>query len=62
MMVGGNIQGETRVMTTAIVLETRRGNFSTALALGLILLLFAFVVNLMLTQLQQRERTMRLPW
>jgi tungstate transport system permease protein len=61
MMVGGNIQGETRVMTTAIVLETRRGNFSTALVLGLVLLFFAFVVNLLLTQLQQRERVTRLP-
>ncbi len=56
MMVGGNILGETRVMTTAIVLETRRGNFATALALGLILLLFAFAANLALTHLQQRER------
>ena len=56
MMVGGNILGETRVMTTAIVLETRRGNFATALALGLILLAVAFAANLALTQLQQRER------
>jgi tungstate transport system permease protein len=60
MMVGGNIQGETRVMTTAIVLETRRGNFNVALALGLVLLGFAFAVNLALTHLQQRGRT-RLP-
>src|SRR5690606_40579980 len=45
MMVGGNIAGETRVMTTAIVLETRRGNFATALAFGLVLLFLAFVVN-----------------
>jgi tungstate transport system permease protein len=43
MLVGGNIAGETRVMTTAIVLETRRGNFATAMALGLILLLLAFM-------------------
>ena len=62
MMVGGNISGETRVMTTAIVLETRRGNFSLALSLGLILLSFAFVVNYLLTHLQQRERLTRLPW
>jgi tungstate transport system permease protein len=62
MMVGGNISGETRVMTTAIVLETRRGNFSMALGLGLILLSFAFVVNFLLTHLQQRERVTRLPW
>jgi tungstate transport system permease protein len=55
MMVGGNIAGETRVMTTAIVLETRRGNFRTALALGLVLLAIAFVVNVMLTLAQQRR-------
>jgi tungstate transport system permease protein len=53
MLVGGNIAGETRVMTTAIVLETRRGNFATAMAFGLILLLLAFVVNLLLTRAQQ---------
>lgn len=53
MMVGGNILGETRVMTTAIVLETRRGNFSTALALGLVLLMLAFAVNVALTRAQQ---------
>ena len=38
MLVGGNIEGQTRVLTTAIVLETRRGNFALALALGIILL------------------------
>ncbi len=53
MMVGGNILGETRVMTTAIVLETRRGNFAAAIALGLVLLVLAFAVNLVLTRLQQ---------
>jgi tungstate transport system permease protein len=53
MMVGGNIAGETRVMTTAIVLETRRGNFATAMALGLILLFLAFIVNAALTRVQQ---------
>jgi len=53
MMVGGNIAGETRVMTTAIVLETRRGNFATALAFGLVLLALAFVVNALLTRAQQ---------
>jgi len=52
-MVGGNIAGETRVMTTAIVLETRRGNFATALAFGLVLLFLAFVVNALLTRAQQ---------
>jgi len=45
MLVGGNIEGQTRVLTTAIVLETRRGNFALALALGLILLTLAFVTN-----------------
>lgn len=55
MMVGGNIAGETRVMTTAIVLETRRGNFRTAVMLGIVLLLLAFVVNVMLTLAQQRR-------
>ena len=45
MLVGGNIDGQTRVLTTAIVLETRRGNFALALALGLILLALAFAAN-----------------
>lgn len=45
MLVGGNIEGRTRVLTTAIVLETRQGNFDLALALGLILLTLAFVAN-----------------
>jgi tungstate transport system permease protein len=53
MMVGGNIAGETRVMTTAILLETRQGNFAAAMALGLILLAVAFVVNAALTRAQQ---------
>jgi tungstate transport system permease protein len=55
MMVGGNIAGETRVMTTAIVLETRRGNFRTAVILGLVLLAIAFAVNMILTVAQQRR-------
>ncbi len=63
MLVGGNIMGETRVMTTAIVLETRRGNFALALALGLVLLLIAFAVNLALTRIQQgRPAWDRGPW
>jgi tungstate transport system permease protein len=53
MLVGGNISGETRVMTTAILLETRRGNYSIALAFGIVLLLIAFAVNLLLARLQQ---------
>ena len=58
MLVGGNIAGETRVMTSAIVLETRRGDFATALALGVILLLVAFAVNFALTTAQQRGATL----
>lgn len=52
MMVGGNIEGKTRVMTTAIVLETRRGNFEMAIGLGLVLLALAFVINALLYRLQ----------
>jgi tungstate transport system permease protein len=56
MMVGGNIAGETRVLTTAAVLETSKGNLALAVAFGLILLLLAFAVNLVLTLAQQRGR------
>jgi len=52
MLVGGNIQGQTRVMTTAIVLETRKGNFDLAILLGLVLLLVTFLVNLLILRLQ----------
>jgi len=52
MLVGGNIQGETRVLTTAIVLETRKGNFSLALALGIVLLILSFSANYMRYKLQ----------
>jgi ABC-type tungstate transport system permease subunit/ABC-type tungstate transport system substrate-binding protein len=55
MIVGGNLLGETRVMTTAIVLETRRGNFGVAIALGVVLLAIAFAVNLLLTLLHARR-------
>lgn len=55
MTVGGNLRGSTRVLTTAIVTETSRGNLPVALALGLVLLLLAFLVNLVLTVLQQRR-------
>ncbi len=48
MIVGGNLLGETRVMTTAIVLETRRGNFGVAVALGVVLLLVALYINVLL--------------
>jgi tungstate transport system permease protein len=56
MMVGGNLAGETRVLTTAAVLEASRGAFGAALALGIILLVLAFTVTLGLTALQQRGR------
>src|SRR5512141_1761574 len=52
MLVGGNIAGQTRVLTTAIVLNTRQGDFSLALALGLILLTLTFAVNVLLMKLQ----------
>jgi len=55
MLVGGNIEGRTRVLTTAIVLETRQGNFDLALALGLILLLLAFVANALAVHFQVGE-------
>ena len=54
LMVGGNIKGQTRVLTTATVLETRMGNFEVAIALGVILLLLTFAVNFLLTRIQQR--------
>jgi tungstate transport system permease protein len=52
LLVGGNIAGETRVLTTSIVQETRQGDFSLALALGLILLALTFAVNTALMKLQ----------
>ncbi len=56
IMVGGNIKGYSRVLTTATVMETSRGNFDIAIALSIILLLLAYFINLVLTQIQQRER------
>lgn len=52
MMLGGNIQGSTRTMTTAIALETSKGDFELGLALGLLLLLIAFAVNLLMQALK----------
>jgi len=52
MLVGGNIEHSTRVLTTAIVLETRQGNFDRALALGMILLGLSFAINLLMLRLQ----------
>jgi len=54
MMVGGNIRGFTRVVTTAIALETSKGELELALALGMILLLLALIINIALNRLQQR--------
>jgi tungstate transport system permease protein len=56
IMVGGNIKGSTRVLTTATVMETGRGNFDIAIALSVILLLLTFAVNYLLTRIQQAER------
>lgn len=57
ILVGGNIEGSTRVLTTAIVLETRQGNFELALALGGVLLALTFVANFMLQRLAGRPAT-----
>jgi len=57
MMVGGNIEGDTRVLTTAAVLAASRGDFALAIAFGLILVAIAFAVNLVLTTAQQWGRS-----
>ena len=54
MLVGGNIAGKTRVLTTSIVLNTRQGEFALAIALGVILLALAFIANIALLKLQGR--------
>jgi tungstate transport system permease protein len=56
IIVGGNIRYHTRVLTTAIVLETSRGEFETAVALGMILLALAFIINYIITVIQERSR------
>ena len=56
MMVGGNIKGQTRTLTTAMALETGKGNFEIALALSVLLLVVVFAVNWALTAIQQRGR------
>ncbi|OGU17734.1 MAG: tungstate transporter permease [Geobacteraceae bacterium GWC2_53_11] len=56
IMVGGNIKGQTRVLTTATVMETGKGNFDTAIALSIILLSLTFLINLLLTIIQQKRR------
>ena len=54
LMVGGNIRGATRVITTAIALETSKGELALAIALGIILLFLALIINIVLNRLQQR--------
>ena len=56
MMVGGNIRGQTRVLTTAIVMETSRGEFAQAIALSVLLLIITFLINWTLTWIQQRGK------
>ena len=56
MMVGGNILGETRILTTSIVMEVSKGNFDVAIALSFILMTLAFLITFCLTSLQQRKR------
>ena len=55
ILVGGNIEGKTRTLTTAIVLETGKGNFDLAMALGVILLLISFFINFAMIRLQGRD-------
>jgi tungstate transport system permease protein len=55
MMLGGNISGSTRTMTTAIALETSKGNFELGLALGMVLLIIAFAVNLLMQGLKNKN-------
>ncbi len=56
LMVGGNIKGYTRVLTTSIVLETSMGSFDRAIALSIILLIIAFIINYFLTRVQEKMR------
>ena len=60
MMVGGNIKGETRVLTTATVMEVGKGNYDLAIAISLVLLLGAFSVVVLLTWLQHGGRKLQL--
>jgi tungstate transport system permease protein len=56
MMVGGNILGQTRVLTTATVMETSKGNFGAAIALSLILLVLVYIISFILSSIQQQSR------
>jgi tungstate transport system permease protein len=55
LMVGGNIRGFTRTLTTAISLETSKGDLELSLALGIVLIMIALVINISLNRLQQRS-------
>ncbi len=55
MLVGGNIEHSTRVMTTAIVLETGKGEYSNAIAIGIVLLLISFIVNWAVRRFQEEK-------
>jgi tungstate transport system permease protein len=55
LMVGGNVKDFTRVLTTAISLETSKGDWGLAMALGIILIVIAFIINLILNRIQQRR-------
>lgn len=56
MMVGGNIKGDTRILTTSMVMEVSKGNFDVAIALSFILMTLAFIITFILTSLQQRKQ------
>jgi len=57
MMLGGNIKWDTRTITTAIALETGKGEFATGIALGIVLMVIAFLVNLVAAALRRRSGT-----
>ncbi|MBU2504181.1 MAG: ABC transporter permease, partial [Candidatus Omnitrophica bacterium] len=56
MMLGGNIRGYTRNITTTIALETSKGEFSLGIALGMVLLMIAFAINIIFAQLQRNSK------
>ena len=56
MMLGGNVRYHTRTMTTAIALETSKGEFAQGIALGLVLLFMAFAINVLMTFIKHRGR------
>jgi tungstate transport system permease protein len=62
MIVGGDIRWSTRVLTTSIVLDTRIGDFSMAIALGLILLAISFTINIIVSRLQEGRRSAIYPY